>query len=232
MIPVTEAERREKFFEEIKDDHPLMDLIHRCINNDPHLRPHASEIVKQVSQVATQFPATFANRLIMLRIIEEAVKEIRVLQEEKDVIIQQNEVQIMTLQQETKQKAREIERLNVAYSSEVEQLKLEFGDLNSQTELLVARHNAEVTEYKAELAEYKSKIAISERKYNNTENILQKEKELSGTLAENLQKKDVIIAGMKEQLTKAREYLTTKQQVSSHRHPLVYIHNYSNGKHS
>ena len=168
----------------------------------------------------------------MLRIIEEAVKEIRVLQEEKDVIIQQNEVQIMTLQQETNQKAGEIERLNVAYSSEVEQLKLEFRDLNSQTELLVARHNAEVTEYKAELAEYKSKIAISERKYNNTENILQKEKELSGTLAENLQKKDVIIAGMKEQLTKAREYLTTKQQVSSHRHPLVYIHNYSNGKHS
>ncbi|MCG8626275.1 MAG: hypothetical protein MJE68_30295, partial [Proteobacteria bacterium] len=66
LIPVTEAERREKFFEPIKDGHPLMDLIHRCINNDPRLRPHAGEIIRHVSRVAAQFPASFANRLEML----------------------------------------------------------------------------------------------------------------------------------------------------------------------
>ena len=70
LIPVTEAERREKFFEAIEDSHPLMDLIHRCINNDPQLRPHAGEIIRQVSQVAAQFPASFANRLEMLEQIE------------------------------------------------------------------------------------------------------------------------------------------------------------------
>ena len=99
----------------------------------------------------------------------------------------------------------------MAYSTEVEQLKFEVRDLNLQNELLVARHNAEVTEYK-------SKIVISESKHESTEKILQQEKELSRTLAENLQGKDAIVAGMKEQLTKTREYLTTKQQVSSHRH--------------
>ena len=35
LVPVTEAERHEKFFGAIEDGHPLMDLIHRCINNDP-----------------------------------------------------------------------------------------------------------------------------------------------------------------------------------------------------
>ena len=47
-----------------------MDLIHRCINNDPQLRPSANEIVRLVSQIASQFPASFANRLDMLRQIE------------------------------------------------------------------------------------------------------------------------------------------------------------------
>ena len=70
LIPVTEAERREKFFEAIEDKHPLMDLIHMCINNDPQLRPHADEIIRQVSRVASQFPAAFANRLELLRRIQ------------------------------------------------------------------------------------------------------------------------------------------------------------------
>ena len=33
LIPVSEAERREVFLKAIGDDHPLMDLILRCINN-------------------------------------------------------------------------------------------------------------------------------------------------------------------------------------------------------
>ena len=70
LIPVTEAERREKFFEVIEDKHPLIDLIHMCINNDPQLRPHAGEIIRQVSRVAAQFPAAFANRLELLRRIQ------------------------------------------------------------------------------------------------------------------------------------------------------------------
>ena len=194
LIPVTEAERREKFFEVIEDGHPLMDLIHRCINNDPQLRPHADEISRRVSQVASQFPASFANRLEMLRRIEE-----------KDVIIQQKEVRIMTLQQEAEQKVGELDRLNMAYTSEIEQLKLEIRDLNSQNELLVARDSiCEITE-----------------------KCLQQQKELSGTLTKSLQcvhEKDSIIMRMKQQLTKMREYLTaSKQQVSSCVHPLHII---------
>ena len=82
LIPVTEAERREKFFEVIEDDHPLMDLIHRCINNDPQLRPHAGEIIRRVSLIVSQFPASFANRLEMLRRIE--ILEDKVIQPEYD----------------------------------------------------------------------------------------------------------------------------------------------------
>ena len=231
LIPVTEAERREKFLEAIEDGHPLMDLIHGCINNDPQLRPHAGEIFRRVSRVASQFPAAFANRLDMLRQIEE-----------KDVIIQQKEVRIVTLQQEAKQKAGELDQLNVTYISEVEQLKLEVRDLNSENKLLIATHKielaenaaefkaevaeykAEGAEYKAEVAEYKTKIEISDSMREVAEKCLQQEKELSRTLTKCLQEKDAIITGMKQQLTKMREYLTAnKQQVSSCGHALLKL---------
>ena len=239
LIPVTEAERREKFFEAIEDSHPLMDLIHRCINNDPQLRPHAGEIIRRVSRVATQFPASFANRLEMLRRIQTVEERTRVVRDEKDAVIQQKDERMMMLQQEAEQKADEIDRLYMVHSSEVEQLKLEVRDLNSQNELLIARHKTEVEEItaefkvevaetkaqiaetKAQVAEYKTKIEVSDSMREIAEKRLQQEKELNETLTESLQEKDSIITGMKEQLTKTREYLTAnKQQVSSCVYPL------------
>ena len=67
MIPVSEAARREVFLQAIGYDHPLVNLIHRCINNNPQLRPHASEIIGQVAEMVFLFPASFADQLEMLR---------------------------------------------------------------------------------------------------------------------------------------------------------------------
>ena len=75
LVPVTEAERREVFLRAIGNDHPLMDLIMRCINNDSSLRAHASEIVERLAGIVLQFPASFANRLEMLRSIEHQEQE-------------------------------------------------------------------------------------------------------------------------------------------------------------
>ena len=156
LIPVTEAERREILFKAIKNDHPLMDLIHKCINNDPQQRPHASEIVRQVSQIASQFPASFANRLEMLRRTEAIEEEKRALTEErerKDRVIQQKESQISSLGEKVRakeeQKTTEIDRLKFSHSSEVEQLRLQVRDLNTRGQLKTAENEAEVTELKS-----------------------------------------------------------------------------------
>ena len=76
LIPVTEAQRREVFLQAIGNDHPLMDLILKCIHNHPPARAHASEIVEQLAEMVLQFPASFANRLEMLRHIETATTTI------------------------------------------------------------------------------------------------------------------------------------------------------------
>ena len=82
LIPVTEAERREVFLQAIGNDHPLMDLILNCICNHPQARSRANEIVEQLAGMVLQFPASFANRLDMLRHIEAVDNEKQTLREE------------------------------------------------------------------------------------------------------------------------------------------------------
>ena len=293
LVPVTEAERREVFLQAIGHDHPLMDLILRCINNDPRCRAHASEIVKRMTAIVLQFPATFANRLEMLRQIDNLMEEKQALRKEGEAENRRKDKEILKWQDEAKEKDDENVRLNIVYSSEVEQLKLEVRDLNAQNQLLTATKEADVTELKTKVASYEDQIeendkimqnqreefetkqesdrryfereiaALTNEKYRLESEITQKfqteigrlthekqqlEAEISRSVTETnalkhkvstlegetsrktatierneselkaktraLEEKEGIISGMREQLTKAREHLTSKQQVS------------------
>ena len=57
LVPVSEADRRRSLIDVIGDSHPLMDLMLRCINNNPQLRPHSGEIVNKLSELVLQFPS-------------------------------------------------------------------------------------------------------------------------------------------------------------------------------
>ena len=196
LVPVTEAERREEFFKVMDDDHPLMDLIHRCINNDPKLRPQACEIVSQVDLITSQFPASFANRLEMLRCIEAFEKQVSVLREEKDASVKQKEEQILILRQEAEQKLEEIGQL---HSSEKEQARLHIRDLSSQNQLLTAKTEAQLTELKA-------KVALFETQIENTEEILKQEREaFSRQLAKEKNQCTADREQLEIQLSKERE---------------------------
>ena len=72
LIPVTEAERCQPFMNVCGSDHPLMPLILKCIENDPLQRGRLEEIVKRMKEMVSQFPASYSNRVEMLRRIEAA----------------------------------------------------------------------------------------------------------------------------------------------------------------
>lgn len=65
MIPVSEAERREVFLQEIAGDNPLIQLIQRCISNNPQLRPATEEIVAYLAELVQRFPATSGSYLTL-----------------------------------------------------------------------------------------------------------------------------------------------------------------------
>ena len=68
---ISESDRRAYFLRAIGSDHPLKELILRCINVESQQRANAHEMVQQLSKMMSRFPASFGNRLDMLRQIEE-----------------------------------------------------------------------------------------------------------------------------------------------------------------
>ena len=110
LIPVTEAERREVFLQAIGNDHPLMDLIQKCIHNHSKSRAHASEIVERLAEMVVQFPALYSNQLEMLRQIEAVNESRRALTEEgerKDGVIHEMDGQMSSLRQKIRAKEEE-----------------------------------------------------------------------------------------------------------------------------
>ena len=200
MIPVSEAERREVFLQTIGNDHPLMDLIQKCINNDPQLRPHASEIVGQVGEVASQFPASLANRLEMLRQIETVEEENRALTEEgerKDRVIKQKADEISLhreeVQAEQEQKITEIDQLNIVHSSEVEQLRLQISDLSTHSQLTKAEKEAEIKELKSKARALESQVE------NNAKTMLQEREQSARRLTEEREQCEVQLVKERQQ---------------------------------
>ena len=180
LIPVTEAERREVFLQTIGKDHPLMDLIQKCISNHPKSRARASEIVERLAEMVVQFPTLYSNRLEMLRQVEAVNEDRRALaevRERKDGIIRQMESQISSLNQkiQTKeeQQTTEMDRLKLAHGNEVEQLRFKIQDLSTQHQLVLSMKDAELEELKSHAAlnttkiENDSKSLLQEREMNN-----------------------------------------------------------------
>ena len=111
LIPVSEADRREEYLRNIGSDHPLMDLILRCVSNNPVRRARAAEIIQRMADMVYLFPPSFADRVEMLQRIE----------------TESNEKQ--TLRSENRRLVAEAER----YQAEVEQVRAEVtAELNDQ----------------------------------------------------------------------------------------------------
>ena len=101
MIPISEAERRKVFLHAIGNDHPLIDLILSCIDNDPKQRAHTDVIVEQLMDLRSHFPITFANRL-------EMQAEIVV----RDVSLSEKELELKTMTTALKKKDDTISKMS------------------------------------------------------------------------------------------------------------------------
>ena len=106
-------------------DHPLMELILRCTNDSPQLRPQADEIVKLMTEMVSKFPNTFANRLQLLQQIgrnqqpatyekEIMVMKGNVQEKKQQVLVQEQQLKILKAENEAlrQQISRDCELIN------------------------------------------------------------------------------------------------------------------------
>ena len=126
LLPLSEAERRNQYLQDIGNAHPLMGLIRRCVSNDPERRARAAEIVQWVEHMTRQSPPTFANRVEMLQRISADATEKGSLREENE-----------TFAAEYEQSRVEREELIQQHQAEVEQVRTEMRAQNEthQTEM-------------------------------------------------------------------------------------------------
>lgn len=134
MIPVSEAQRREKFLTMIGNDHPLMELILKCIDNDPQKRANTTQIVEQLEGLVTKTRKKFSNRLAILQHIEANEDSIR--QEELE-IEEQITQQIKAIERQLQENEHREEEMKLTYANDLKDLQIELERL--------VQHNTELS---------------------------------------------------------------------------------------
>ena len=219
LIPVTEAERREEFLRKIPPDHHRMDLIMRCLSNNPQRRPRAAEIVGRMVGVVLEHPPSFENRVEILQRVSALLTENRELEEEfvrKDSAIQEK---VGALAEEKRRQKEEsentVERMQLVHSVETDQFKLEIEDLKGQLENKETIVNIKDTTIARLETRCKQLTKEVEQQIADKTSIITNKDSMLASKDTSLQKKETTIQSLNNQLAKTRDYLTSKPQVSS-----------------
>ena len=164
-----------------------MDLILKCIHNHPQSRAHTSEIVEQLAEMMLKFPASFANRLDILRHINALEVALTEKEKRKDRIIQQMEILVQRQELQAKDKEKATVNDQQCHSIEVQHLQLQLQDINTQNQLIKAETEADITELKSKITtlakEAESKVSLLLQKVEQFKTQLTREREENRNLA-------------------------------------------------
>ena len=161
LVPVTEAERREVFLQTIGYDHPLMDLIHRCINNDSKMRPGANDLMHRLAEMVHQFPVLIANQLE------------QILHKGNEVKHREASMDVPPPQRESKafRQAKKLEDMtSKEVKFEVNHLQLLLDDMRTQQKVLECERKAQEMEKTLAQKEIKSLKQLIKKQENLQKN--------------------------------------------------------------
>ena len=222
VIGLTEAERREKYFQQVRGDHPLVELIRGCLANDPPQRPDAVRILGKLQQVISQSPPSCGNKMELLnqtqtkrqglseqleqlqgeceqlREVSNEVDGLRALVRTKDEEKRGLSEQFEQSQRELTQSRGRQERLELTHSIDMEQVQCRVRELSTEVEGLraVVRSKENVIQAK----EIEKQQAIEAKEIEKQQAIQAKERAIE---AKEIEKQQAIQA--KERTIEAKE---------------------------
>ncbi len=75
LIARSEVERRKPYFtrlyQQLGESHPLVQLVERCLDNDPEYRPSAVYVLQQLEAVEVEDPYQHLTKLDMIRLLQQ-----------------------------------------------------------------------------------------------------------------------------------------------------------------
>ena len=158
VIGLTEVERREKYFQQVRGDHPLVELIRGCLDNDPPQRPDALRILGRLRQVISQSPPSCGNMMELLNEtqtlrnerqgLSEQLEQLREVSNEVDglrALVRTKDEEKRGLSEQLEQSQRELtlsrgrqERLELTHSIDMDQVQCRVRELSTEVEGLRA----------------------------------------------------------------------------------------------
>ena len=167
VIGLTEAERREKYFQQVRGDHPrpLVELIRGCLDNDPPQRPDAVRILGRLRQVISQSPPSCGNKMELLNQTQTLRNETQGLSEQLEqlqgeceqlrevsnevdglrALVRNKDEEKRGLSEHLEQSQRELtqsrgrqERLELTHSIDMDQVQCRVRELSTEVEGLRA----------------------------------------------------------------------------------------------
>ena len=154
LLGVSEAERRDEYLRDIGNAHPLMDLILRCVSNDPRQRATAAQMVQQMEYMTHHSPPAFPNRVEMLQRIRADATEKGSLREENEMIAAEYEQSRLETEELIQRHQADVEHVHTEMRVENETLRTEAeqvrAEMRAQNEMLLAEVEQLTTELNAQ----------------------------------------------------------------------------------
>ena len=169
LLPVSEAERRDEYLRDIGNAHPLMDLILRCVSNDPQQRATAAQIVQRMQYITHHFPPAFPNRVEMLQRIRADATEKGSLREENELFAAQYEQSRSVKEEVFQQNQAEVETdsemraQNETHQAEVEHV------LTEETVKLNTHNTATQTQMRGEIRRLEQLVQHRQEEFERSE---------------------------------------------------------------
>ena len=111
LVGRSEVERRREsiqlLHEQLPEQHPLVQLVHQCLQNDPTRRPSAKELLQQLEAVRAQIEGGPYGQLVSVNM--EKLRMVRALRE-KDMEIGQLQQQLQQLELEVEAKDNQLQQ--------------------------------------------------------------------------------------------------------------------------
>ena len=141
LIPISEIDRRAKYLEDIRQDHPLMGLIHQCLSNTPTRRPEASEILCHVSGILSRIPEAYLNTIELEDIVQSLTAENHAKHYQIESLIALNQAkqsQNVSLTAQT----QALQSRNESLTAQIQALESQNESLTAQTQALQSRNES------------------------------------------------------------------------------------------
>ena len=213
LIALSEAERREEYFQQVRGDHPLLELICGCLDNDPPQRPDAIRILGRLRQVISQSPPTCGNKM-------ELLNQTQTLRNEKQGLSEQLEQS----QRELTLSRGKQERLELTHFIDMEQVQCRERELSAEVEGLRAVVRSMENTIQAKAIEHQQAIETKE---------LEKEQAIKAKVIEKqqaIQAKEQAIQEKELVLAAKEKVIESQQQVIASRDALLAERDASVGK--